>query len=132
MTAAQAARRFVERINAHDVDGIAGLLSDDHRFIDSLGNVFVGRATLERGWRAYFAMVPDYTIDVAAVVEDGPAVVLVGTAHGTYSPGGELRSGGRWSTPAAFRARVCDGLVTEWQVYADNEPIRQLMAKAAD
>ncbi|MFO0983473.1 MAG: hypothetical protein U1E76_17360 [Planctomycetota bacterium] len=31
------ARRFVERINAHDAGGLALLMADDRRFIDSLG-----------------------------------------------------------------------------------------------
>jgi len=51
-------------------------------------------------------------------------------AQGTYSPDGRLRAESRWETPAAFRAFVEDGLVAEWRVYADNEPLRQKMRKA--
>jgi limonene-1,2-epoxide hydrolase len=29
-----------------------------------------------------------------------------------------------------LRAFVEDGLITEWRVYADNEPIRKLMARS--
>jgi ketosteroid isomerase-like protein len=122
MTPADTARRFVDRINAHDVPGIVALLAADHEFIDSLGAVFAGRVALEQGWRAYFAMVPDYTIDLVRVLEDGSTVVMLGSAQGTYSSF-------KWSTPAAFRARIEEGLVTEWQVYADNEPIRRLMTR---
>ncbi|MGA9583930.1 MAG: hypothetical protein WBQ95_01315 [Terracidiphilus sp.] len=34
----------------------------------------------------------------------------------------------RWKTPIAIRALIEDGLVAEWRVYADNEPIRKVMA----
>jgi hypothetical protein len=57
---------------------------------------------------------------------------MLGVARGTYSPDGQLRAENRWETPAAWRALVEygpaeDGLVAEWRVYADNEPMRRLM-----
>jgi len=36
------------------------------------------------------------------------------------------------STPAALRALMRGTLVAEWQVYADNEPIRRCMQRAAN
>ena len=59
----------------------------------------------------------------------GAEVVFIGTARGTYSAAGELASENAWSTPAALRARIDNNLVAEWQVYADNEPIRKCMAR---
>jgi hypothetical protein len=38
-----------------------------------------------------------------------------------------LRPENHWTTPAAWRASIRDGLIAEWRVYADNEPIRQIM-----
>jgi len=122
--------RFVALINAHDVDGIAALIAADHRFVDSLGDAVAGREVLRAGWRQYFRMVPDYRIEVERVLADGPCVLLVGLACGTYSTDGTLEPGNAWSTPAALRALVRDGLIAEWQVYADNEPLRRRMAAA--
>jgi hypothetical protein len=122
---------FISRINAHDVAGIAALLSADHRFVDSLGNVAGGRATLEAGWRHYLSLVPDYHIEVERVLSAADEVVLVGTARGTCAQGATLAPENAWSTPAALRARVRDGLIAEWQVYADNEPIRRCLARLA-
>jgi hypothetical protein len=48
---------------------------------------------------------------------------------GTYTPDGVLREEARWSTPAAWLAVVERGLVAEWRVYADNEPIRRRMTQ---
>jgi uncharacterized protein (TIGR02246 family) len=125
-----AAQQFVRDLNRQDVEAMAAHMTDEHRFIDSLGNVVTGRAAMRAGWAGYFRMVPDYTIAVEEIYSDGPVVLLLGTAQGTYAPGGELKPGNRWSTPVALRAFVEDGKIAEWRVYADNEPIRKLMAKA--
>ena len=61
-----------------------------------------------------------------------PVVVMLGVARGTYCPDGQrLREENRWETPAVLRAQVEDGLVMEWRVYADNEPMRELMRRTA-
>jgi hypothetical protein len=75
-------------------------------------------------------MVPDYSIIVEEIFCDGPVVVMLGKARGTYSTDGELKAENRWETPAAWRAVVEGGLVAEWRVYADNEPMRKLMRQA--
>ena len=127
----QTARQFVAHINSHDVDAIAAHLTLNHRFIDSLGTVVSGRETLRMGWRQYFLMVPDYRIDVERILADGPQVVLLGMARGTYTSDGILRSCNAWSSPGAWRASITDALIDEWQVYADNDPIRRRMASAS-
>ncbi len=123
----EVARAFVDRINAQDVGGLFALMTADHRFVDSLGNVVEGREAMKAGWTAYFGMVPDYKLTAEQWLADGLTVVLLGTASGTYSPDGSLDPKHRWSTPVACRATVHANLVAEWRVYADNEPIRQLM-----
>src|SRR5262245_13844418 len=103
-------RRFVEHINAHDLDGMVALLAPDHRLIDSLGAELHGRDRLREGWRQYFAMVPDYHIEISRSFSDGAEVVLLGIARGTYTADGTLQSSNAWSTPAACRALIRDGL----------------------
>jgi ketosteroid isomerase-like protein len=127
MTPLDVVRAFVGRINARDVDGLAALMTEDHRFIDSLGQVVSGREAMRAGWRQYFAMVPDYRLLVDEWLCEGAVVVLFGTAGGTYSPDGVLKAVRGWTTPAACRAVVRGRQLAEWRVYADNEPIRQLM-----
>jgi uncharacterized protein (TIGR02246 family) len=131
MSALEVAGRFVECINAHDADRIAALLTPDHRFIDSLGTESRGREAMREGWRQYFRMVPDYRVEVARRFVDGSEVMLVGVARGTYTSDGRLTPANAWSTPAAWRALVREELVEEWQVYADNEPIRRCIARAS-
>lgn len=127
MTPLQIAQAFVDRINHQDADGVAKLMTEDHRFIDSLGQIMTGRDTMRNGWQYYFAMVPDYKLTADSWLTDSMVVVMLGTARGTYSPDGVRSPERKWSCPAACRALICGALVAEWQVYADNEPIRQLM-----
>lgn len=129
-SSAVVAQQFVRAINRQDVDAMAALMTDEHRFIDALGNVVTGRAAMRTGWAGYFRMVPDYSIAVDEIYSDGPVVILLGAAQGTYAAGGVMKPENRWSTPVALRAFVEEGKIAEWRVYADNEPIRKLMAKA--
>jgi ketosteroid isomerase-like protein len=127
---AQAAHRLVAAINSRDADAVAARLSSDHRFIDTLGVVICGRESLRAGWRQYFRLVPDYHIELQQLLSEGELALMVGTAGGTYSGDGTLQARNAWSAPSAFRALVREGLVSEWQVYADNEPIRRCMRAA--
>jgi ketosteroid isomerase-like protein len=134
MTPQQVAEQFVAAINAHDVAGIASLITLDHRFIDSLGAVVEGRDAMREGWKSYFTMVPDYKLDIhrSFIAEDDNAeAVLVAVASGSYWSKGIKRPNSSWSTPAALRAVIRDGQIAEWQVYADNEPIRKQMRAAS-
>ena len=126
---AEAVTRFVEAINGHDVDAIAGLMTEDHVFTDSGGQQERGREAMRSGWREYFALVPDYWITVEHTAADGPMVGLFGRAGGTWAVKGKLRVENRWSVPAAWLALVRDGLVAEWRVYADLKPLYDILAR---
>ena len=140
-TAETVAQAFVRAINRQDVERLGELMTPGHRFIDSLGKVVEGRDKMLEGWAAYFRIVPDYSIAIeeyyragtgadhsSSVGEGDPVVILLGIASGTYTRDGKIRPEDRWQTPIAIRALIEDGLVSEWRVYADNEPIRKLMA----
>jgi ketosteroid isomerase-like protein len=120
---------FVKAINRQDVDALAEWMTPNHRFVDSLGGVTESTETMRAGWAGYFRMVPDYAIEIEETFCDGPVVVMLGVVGGTYAPDGQLSEENRWRTPAALRAVIEDGKVAEWRVYADNEPIRQVIAK---
>jgi len=78
-----AARAFASAVSRQDVGALAELMTENHRFIDSLGNVVEGREKMRSGWAAYFRMVPDYTIAIDETYSSGAVVVMVGSAQGT-------------------------------------------------
>ena len=122
---------FVARINDHDVPGIAALIAPDHVFTDGLGNTFSGRDKMRQGWVGYFQWFPDYSIEIKEAFGYGNAVALFGEGRGTYAVKEKVAEENYWEIPAAWRAIVKDGLIAEWQVYCDNDPVRKIMAANA-
>jgi ketosteroid isomerase-like protein len=112
--------RWVAAINSHDVSAMTALMAAEHVFVDSLGNRVNGAKAMEAGWRGYFATCPDYWIRVDHVMSEGDTVLAAGEAGGTI--GGES-----WRTPAAFKAVIRGGCVTEWSVFADNKPVYEIL-----
>ena len=53
-----------------------------------------------------------------------------GSAGGTIAANRKLPPENKWRTPAAWRAVVEGRLVKEWQVYADNKPVYDMIAKS--
>ncbi len=123
------AHAFVGAINHHDVDAIAGLMSEDHVFFDSDGSTVHGKQRMKDGWTGYFRMFPDYTITVEETYSRGFVVVMLGLAEGTYATGGALASENHWRVPAAWRATIRGGTALEWRVYVNVEPIREIVAR---
>jgi uncharacterized protein (TIGR02246 family) len=121
---------FVRAVNRQDVEAMVALMTPGHRFVDSMGNVVEGREKMRAGWLGYFETVPDYTLAIEETYVQAPVVILFGLGQGTYTRTGKLSPENRWQTPIALRAFVEDGLIAEWRVYADNEPIRRLAAKS--
>ncbi len=122
------AMAFVTKINEHDVEGLVALMTPDHVFVDALNTTFRGADQMRPGWKAYFAMFPDYAIEVRDELDRSNVVAMFGTARGTFVVDGKLSRENFWEIPAAWKAVVKDGLVAEWRVYCDNDPARKIMA----
>lgn len=108
---------FVDAINAHDVESLAKLMSDDHVFIDAHGNETRGKEKMTAGWRGYFEWFPDYYIGVSELFENGEAFAMFGFAGGSFKGNHDAR----WRLPAAWKVIVKDGRVALWQVFADTK-----------
>jgi ketosteroid isomerase-like protein len=119
--------KFEQLVNSRSAEAVCGLLTEDSVFIDSLGNKVQGIGKLRQAWQGYFNMVPDYTISHSEILAHGETVAIFGSAQGTFSKDGKMKKADFWSTPAAWRAVVKDDKIALWQVFADNEPIRQIM-----
>lgn len=117
---------FVRRINEHDSGGLSQLMTEDHLFVDSLGRAFKGRGRMKEGWDQYFELFADYTISITDVFEKKTTIGLFGTARGTYVDHSSLVRT-RWEVPAAWKAVVTGGLVSEWHVFADNYETMKLV-----
>jgi ketosteroid isomerase-like protein len=118
-TPVRVVRSFIDRINAHDMEGLARLMTPRHRFTDALGASGVGRRAVREGWEAYLRWFPDYQIDVEASFSSGDLVAVFGTASGSFEGRPGAHGGDRFVQPAAWLARVTRGQVVGWAVFTD-------------
>ena len=128
MTQVEVLMAFIEAINKHDVDKLSELMAENHLFVDSLGRSVNERANMVGAWRNYFAFCPDYWVSPSHIFENGNLVAAFGTAGGTIASDGKLPDENRWRVPAAWLARIEDGLVKEWRVCADNKPVYDILS----
>ncbi len=76
------ALRFNERINQRDLDGLVQLMTDDHTFIDKLGEISNGKDVMKEGWRNFFNDYPDYrNIFIRTQVVEDDFVIMMGYSH---------------------------------------------------
>lgn len=118
---------FMDRINAADVDGLCRLMTEDHVFVDGLGNRFTGRESMRAGWKMYLSWFPDYRVSHEEIFQEHGSVAVIGAASGTYAVNGKLSKENHWQIPAAWKAVVREGQIAVWRVYCDNQPARKLM-----
>ena len=98
---------FNDAINAHDLVGLAALMSDDHRFIDSAGQVLHGKAVCIEAWRGLFPAFSDHRNHFESLTVQGTTVCVVGWSS---------CSAPELSGPARWPADVVDGLIACRQV----------------
>jgi ketosteroid isomerase-like protein len=121
--------KFEQAINSRNPAAIVALLAADSIFVDSMGTRVQGLEKLRAAWEGYYKMVPDYTVSHEEIFNRGDTVAVFGSARGTFSPDGQNRKENFWEATAAWRALVKDGKIALWQVFADNEPIREIMPR---
>jgi len=131
-TARERVLEFIDAINAGDARKIGDLITEDHLFIDSDGTETRGWREMRQAWHQYFVMMPDYRIQIREAFCEGNTVVLVGTAAGTYAPGGALDPRNQWTVPAAWRAVVEAEGIAVWQVFCSTEPISRVIRAAQE
>ncbi len=110
------ALQFNECINNQDLHGLAGLMTDNHTFIDRDGNIHGPRQVILDGWKDFFKMFPKYKNTFVRVQSKDNLVVVLGHAY--------------WSEqqtydPVIWMAIIVNDLVQEWRVYADTEANRR-------
>ncbi|MBI3194542.1 MAG: nuclear transport factor 2 family protein [Ignavibacteriae bacterium] len=120
--------KFIWTINSRNVERITESMTEDHTFIDAHGNTIAGKEQMKAGWFGYFALFPDYRIEVEQMFEDGNTVAVFGYASGTYK-GMSDTPDAHWRLPASWKAVVENEKIKLWQVYADTKIPFEIMQK---
>ena len=110
------AAQFVAAVNAHDADALSGLVTEDFTNIDSWREGIVGRDKAVTGARILFAADPGFALEVESTSFSDPFVLMRGWVNSANPDVGRRR--------AVWRARCEDGLIAEWQAWAQGSPPR--------
>lgn len=127
MSSLETVQSFVQKLNRHDVDELYDAISADHVFVDSLGFRVSGREKMRSVWVEAFKMMPNYRINPQEIMVHGDTVAVFGTVSGQFAVGQVTLKDENWEVPGAWKGRVRNGLIEEWHLYSDNEPIRRVM-----
>jgi ketosteroid isomerase-like protein len=99
---------FNEAINGRDLDALAELMTESHRFIDSAGATVDGKSACVEAWRGFFETFPDYRNHFDDLADVGNGVVVVrGRSECSFPP---------LDGPAEWRVVIADARVEVWQV----------------
>jgi len=126
MTAFKVAMAFVDAINSKDVDKLANLMTDDHRFIDGDGSMYQGKERMKTGWKEHFELIPDLNISVSDHFEENGTVVLLGWSSGTIIQDGQLKPENAWKVPSAWRVIIESEKVAVWQLHANQHVLLEI------
>jgi ketosteroid isomerase-like protein len=89
----------------------------------------MGKDNMRQGWIGYFALFPDYKIEINEILEKGSLICMFGYASGTYKNLINEDNSNHWRIPAAWRAIVKDEQIKLWQVYTDNIIVMDIIKK---
>ena len=126
MTPTEVAMSFVDAINSKDVERLANLMTEDHKFIDGDGSEHDGKGPMKVGWKEHFELIPDLTISITEHFEENNTVVLLGYSTGTIIQDGELKPENSWRVPCAWRVIVESEKVAIWQLYANQFVLHEI------
>jgi hypothetical protein len=74
-------------------------------------------------------MFPDYKIHIEKIIPGDDRISLFGQALGTMAYNGKLLKENKFKIPASWTAVVSNGKISQWRVYAVNEPVRKIINK---
>ena len=107
---------FVDCINRGDLEGLAALMSEDHRLVVLDEEPLAGRDANVEAWRGYFTSYPDYVIHPRDVVAEGGRVAILGVTTGSHLG---LPDDEEIQLTVIWTADVADGRLTSWRIVDD-------------
>lgn len=117
--------RYVAHVNRQDVDKLAEMMTEDHRFVDPSGDEAVDQDTMRQGWVDYFHLCPDYMIHVSAFHQRGNRVFLMGQTTGSHL---DLPWREEFQDKMIWIADVAGDQISLWKILADTEENRRAHA----
>lgn len=112
---------FIDRVNHGDPEGLAQLMTANHRLIVLDEPPVVGRQENLAAWRGYLSSYPSYVIYPQRIAARGDRVAVLGTTTGSHLG---LPDEEESQLPVIWVANVEEGLLTSWQILEDTPETR--------
>ena len=108
---------FNDCINKQDIQGLSGLMADNHCFIDRDGQAYGPKASMVAGWKQFFKEFPHYrnTFEKVEALEN--LVAVRGHAYWTEDEPYD---------PVIWTGTIEGDLISEWRVYDDTPENRDV------
>jgi hypothetical protein len=111
--------KFNDCINDQDIDKLARMMTDDHRFIDRDGKSYGPKTYMVDGWKNFFRSFPDYKNTFEKIRSKKDQVYVLGFAYWNEEEPYD---------PVIWRARIDRDLIAEWQILVDTPENRKRFA----
>lgn len=102
-------QRYIDCVNARDLAGLRAVLAESCRLIDAGGGWMEGRETCLAAFERFFALEPNYRLEIASMSRNGQDVLIKGRS---------TASDPRFAASTLFRARCYENQLHEWQSYS--------------
>ena len=116
------ALRFNECITAGDIDALTELMSNDHTFVDTEGEVIVRPGRLPGCLAWLLRRVPGLSQTFTSVTSNGESVVMTGFSTGSVPA---------LTGPALWSATIRGDRVAQWRVWHDTPGNRAILGSKA-
>ena len=103
--------RYVEHVNAGQIEEVYNLTSEELCFIDIAGDTFHEREFMTNYMKAF----PDYRIHISQALQSGRGVALIGKTSGSHVPP-EVEE----QETLVWTVEIAGGQITHWRIYADS------------
>lgn len=113
---------FVDHINRTDLDGLSGLMTDDHSLLIFDEPPLVGREANVEAWRGYFSNFPEYVIHPRRIAVRAGVVAILGHTTGSHLG---LPDEEEAAMTLVWLATVVDGAVRSWALVDDTAEERR-------
>jgi ketosteroid isomerase-like protein len=116
------ALRFIDCINRNDIEGLAALMTDDHKLVIFDEAPVRGREQNKEAWNGYATSFPDYVIYPHRLAERHGQVAILGHTTGSHLG---LPDDEESKLTLIWIAGIEGDKLSSWTLIADNPQNRQ-------
>ncbi len=109
-------RRYVDAVNARDVDTLVGMMTDDHWYVDTGRNAVRGVDAAKGAWGNFFGEITEYNVSVSSVETTPDGFVVLGSVASSEP---------KLTGDMIFECWVRDDKIALWRANREDPKLRE-------